>query len=156
MAHLELDKKYLKKINFKSLDLNVDNVLEDICKYPRGSYMKNFIKIKSPEDFPKNPEDIIIEYMIQEDLIERHQKVLFKVTKLGYDIHREGGWVKHLENIKNDNLEIKKREEREKENLRWSTKVSKFQVRTKWWPYIISFLSLCIAAFALYISLTSP
>jgi hypothetical protein len=56
-------------------------------------------------------------------------------------------------------MQLKKKEENRKEiaqlefsKLQWDTKVSKFQAKTRWWPLIISVISLIISIIVLFTS----
>ncbi len=70
------------------------------------------------------------------------------LTKHGNDVINQGGWLKYLENEKNDAEFNKEKSKIELENLTTSTNLNKFLLKTKWLPYIVSVISL---AFSIYV-----
>lgn len=73
------------------------------------------------------------------------ESAIIEVNGLTKSFLEKGGFKKQ-DDTENKEAQIKKeREQAEYENLIWSTKVSKFQAKTKLLPYIISLLSLAIS-----------
>jgi hypothetical protein len=70
------------------------------------------------------------------------------LTKHGNDVINQGGWLKYLENEKNDAEFNKEKSKIELENLTTSTNLNKFLLKTKWLPHIVSVISL---AFSIYV-----
>lgn len=93
---IHLDDKFKKELNFEIINENIDLNLNLISKYPRGSFLKQFIELKSSVDLPASPQKAIIEFMKIERLIDMPNDHMLNLTKLGYEIHRNGGWKKHL------------------------------------------------------------
>jgi len=72
-----------------------------------------------------------------------------------YDIktlqfYNKGGFNHILEEDKIINAREKEIAEIEFKKLKWDAKISSFQAKTKWWPLIISIISLGIALFAIF------
>ena len=85
-----------------------------------------------------------------------HAKLALTISDEGYEILREyGGWYEYVDSIKKQNVIRLDKEKKEIKSLKWSTRVSKWQVKSKWLPHILSLISLLIAGWALYVSLYS-
>lgn len=110
------------------------------------------------DQIPKNLLDILIREMVNNDLITTEGEVS-KLTIKGHDI-AESGWQNHLDFKKRKEVdkflkqkEIDKQNESrrkaELESLHWNTKLTRFQVKSRYWPHILSVLSfgLALAAF---------
>jgi hypothetical protein len=89
----------------------------------------------------------VVESMVREELVTRpaqtsHVKTL---SLKGKKIVQDGGWLKYLEKEKSTLL----KEEQQKE---WQGRLTRWQVQTKYLPYVISFFSLIISGLSLGIA----
>lgn len=107
---------------------------------------KGLIHFESPEfysgdqavlDAERNRQ---LKYLLSEGLISSSGKETYIITEFGYEVSKYGDWINYLKFQK----EIRDRKIK-KESI--DLKISEFQVRTKFLPYIISFLSIIIAIF---------
>lgn len=88
---------------------------------------------------------------------EIHAKLALMISNQGYEIIRVyGSWNKYIDTLEKQDLIRIDKEKKELESLIWSTKVSRFQAKTKLLPYFISAISLVLAAISLYVAMTVP
>ncbi len=138
-------------------DKQVDSLLKDIEKsdFKIASFNKNI----DTENFdPKKAVDTLnksfhLSYLIEElKLIKHLQKLgkedLYGLTKKGRKVIRLGGWLKYLERL--DDIE-KKRELKEDYELR----ITAFQAKNQYLPYILSFCGVFISIASLFITCNS-
>ena len=81
-----------------------------------------------------------LKYLLSEGLISSSGNETYIITEFGYEVSKHKDWINYLKFQK----EIRDRKIK-KESI--DLKISEFQVRTKFLPYIISFLSILIAIF---------
>ena len=81
-----------------------------------------------------------LKYLLSEGLISSSGNETYIITEFGYVVSKHGNWINYLKFQK----DIRDRKIK-KENI--DLKISEFQVRTKFLPYIISVLSILIAIF---------
>lgn len=72
------------------------------------------------------------------------------LTKHGNDVVNQGGWLKYLENEKNEAEFSKEKTKIELENLTTSTKLNKFLLKTKWLPHIVSVISIIFSIYVYF------
>jgi len=128
-----LPEKYIKELNFDSINKNIELNLNLISKYPRNSFLNSYIELTSEENLPANSKKAIIDLMKIEQLIDIPNEHMLNVTKLGYEVVRKGGWIKYLEieKIKSDRL-------LRKDIIDFS--LSKFKYYTFWPIFIFAFV----------------
>jgi hypothetical protein len=93
----------------------------------------------------------IINLMIEDyNLIHKSFSICLDITltKHGTDVINQGGWLKYLENEKKDAEFNKEKSKIELENLKTSTRLNKFLLKTKWLPHIVSII---LIAFSIYV-----
>lgn len=93
---INLPDKYKRELDFDVINENIDLNLSLISTYPISSFLKKDIIIKTSDKLPVDPKKSIIEFMKIEKLIDMPNEHMLNLTKLGYEIHRKGGWIKHL------------------------------------------------------------
>lgn len=130
---VKLDEKYIKELNFDSINKNIELNLNLISKYPRNSFLNTFIVLTSENELPANPKKTIIDLMKIEQLIDIPNEHMLNLTKFGYEIVRKGGWIKHLEQEK-----IKSNRLLRKDIIDFS--LSKFKYYTFWPVFIFAFV----------------
>jgi hypothetical protein len=99
--------------------------------------------------------ELILYPLINAELISpiENKFPAIKLLKKGHEIKLNGGWIKYYDQ-ELKNIEIQKRKQiDELEKLHWDKQVSRFQAKTKFWPLIISFISLIIAGFSIYMNI---
>lgn len=88
-----------------------------------------------------------IQFLLDEKLIERKGDLYF-LASFGFRVlHEHGTWSKYLENLALEKDLIEADKELERENKRWSIRQNKWLHKTRWWPLILSFISLGISIF---------
>ena len=92
-----LEEKYIRELSFNSINKNIEMNLNLISKYPRNSFLNSLIVIICEDELPVNPKKTIIDLMKIEQLIDNPNEHMLNLTKLGYEVVRKGGWIKHLE-----------------------------------------------------------
>ncbi|WP_326981040.1 hypothetical protein VUJ46_12160 [Chryseobacterium sp. MYb264] len=137
--------------------MNINNEIEKILLEINST--ENYTK-KYDDDFYDDEDDdeigddrahinlqnynITIDKLIQEQLIigNKFDRRLF-LTEKGQDIINKGGWINHLNSIKEN-----KEKDIEKNNYDFLTK--KWIYKTRFLPYIFSFLALVISIYAAF------
>ena len=120
-----LNDKYKKELNFDVINENIELNLNLISKYPRSSFLKQFIELKSEKKLPSNAQSAIIDFMKIENLVDMSNDHMLNLTKLGYEIQRKGGWIEHL---KREKIKVKRTDRKDF----FDFKVSKFRYHTFW------------------------
>ena len=87
----------------------------------------------------------IIDKMNREDLIIRSQSHVKEISDKGKEVFESGGWLKYLERQRI-------REEKEEERNHWNSQLTKWNVKTRWWPLGISVASLIVSVVAFTIT----
>lgn len=72
------------------------------------------------------------------------------LTAHGRQVISNGGWVKHHESQKKNKQKDDYKKTKEIELISWQIKLTKFQVKSKWLPYILSLISFIISIFAYF------
>lgn len=135
-----LSEKYIKEIDFDIINKNIDLNLKLIAKYPRNSFLANqFFEFEDEEKLPSNPKTAIKELMIIESLIDIKSEHFCNLTKFGYDVYRNAGWLKYLE--------------RERFKKIREDKKNTYDFRLSKWKHFTFFITLIIAVVALSISI---
>ncbi|MET2984937.1 hypothetical protein [Aureibaculum conchae] len=82
-------------------------------------------------------------FLKRKNIITKVKTGQYQLSETALDINNAGGWKKY--NIKQERLKL--RNERKEE---YDFQVSRFQAKSKYFPYIISALSFIIACFAYF------
>lgn len=126
---VHLEDKYKKKLDFNVINENIELNLNLISNYPRSAFLKQFIELKSEEKLPVNGKSAIIDLMKIEQLIDMPNDHMLNLTKLGYEVQRNGGWIKYLNRQKEKTERIDKK-------ARYDFQTSKWKAKT-FWPLLI-------------------
>lgn len=79
----------------------IDNILFELNKYyPNGLFYKNYLG--GTLKLEREKVDQIIKFLESEDLALLKNKLEIIISKKGLQICKDGGWLKHRENIKNE------------------------------------------------------
>lgn len=117
------------------MDKYIDEILEKASK--NITYVS-----KSKYDFELDEEHDLYEKALllleHEGFLEYKGKSQYKITKLGLNVNKQGGWKKYLKN-----QEIREQRKEQKENFDFF--ISKFKFWTWWVPLLISVISLYIS-----------
>ena len=124
-----LEDKYKKELDFDVINENIELNLNLISNYPRSAFLKQFIELKSEEKLPANGKSAIIDLMKIEQLIDMPNDHMLNLTKLGYEVQRNGGWIKHLNREKANTI-------RNDKKASYDFKTSKWKAKT-FWPLLI-------------------
>lgn len=128
-----LEDKYIKELNFDSINKNIELNLNLISKYPRNSFLYSYIELTSEENLPANAKKAIIDLMKIEQLIEAPNEHMINVTKLGYEVVRKGGWIKYIEIERIKSVQLLKKDI-------FDFKLSKFKYHTFWTVFVFAFV----------------
>lgn len=87
--------------------------------------------------------------MCQEGLItaDKDDRML---TAFGLKVCEAGGWLKYIDEERKQWRIKVQRQHKEDEKLNYDLRISRYLFKTRWWPMIISLLSLLIAVFTLF------
>ncbi len=124
-----LEDKYKKELDFDVINENIELNLNLISNYPRSAFLKQYIELKSEEKLPANGKSAIIDLMKIEQLIDMPNDHMLNLTKLGYEVQRNGGWIKHLNREKAKTI-------RNDKKANYDFKTSKWKAKT-FWPLLI-------------------
>lgn len=124
-----LEDKYKKELDFDIINENIELNLNLISTYPRSSFLKQFIELKSEENLPVNAKDTLVDFMKIEKLIDMPNDHMLNLTKFGYEIQRKGGWNKHINREKAKVIKDDKKAEYDFNTSKWKSKT--------FWPLII-------------------
>ncbi len=124
-----LEDKYKKELDFDVINENIELNLNLISSYPRSAFLKQFIELKSEEKLPANGKSAIIDLMKIEQLIDMPNDHMLNLTKFGYEVQRNGGWIKHLNREKTKTIRNDKKAD-------YDFKTSKWKAKT-FWPLLI-------------------
>lgn len=117
----------------------IEFVISEFKKSEDGRLLKT--------DFAKLIADRSKRNLIGDFIVE--ELFLVRVENYEYLILTIDGWeFTSFKDIASKGLALKEREEAELENLKTSTKVNKFLLKTKWLPHIVSVISV---AFSIYV-----
>ena len=108
------------------------------------------------ETFRKNEQEIEyrkeINYLLDELKLIRKpfsNSSILELTQFGNKVMDKGGWISYCQNEEKKESENEKRkielEKAELENLQSITILNKWLLKSKWWPHIISGISIFIA-----------
>ena len=116
------DKSQLNDLDYDWLDSHTDYFLNLISTYPRNTFLDSqWINIEEDKVFDRNSQKLVLEYMIVNSLIEMETKHICNLTKTGYEIHRKGGWLKHLNREKAKTLKNDKKDAYDYINAKWKS-----------------------------------
>jgi hypothetical protein len=129
----------------------IDKNLTIICEYKSKNFLiTKFIDSSGEEIGLFSSAKLFAEKMENLGLISMNVDFA-SVLDSGYEIYKNGGWIKHIENrkieIENEAGKAFKRDSIEIANLEYSIEVNKWLLKTKWWPHFISIISLIASVF---------
>ncbi|GIV30344.1 MAG: hypothetical protein KatS3mg028_1410 [Bacteroidia bacterium] len=78
------------------------------------------------------------------------------ITDFGRQVQDTGGWLAHVDRLAKDRQAQDDIERIQTDKLRNDAIMSKWYVKMRWWPLIISALSLIASIVAIALSLKSP
>lgn len=87
--------------------------------------------------------------MMDNGLIEEHKEVR-TLSDFGQKICESGGWKAYLSRKEQQNRIEEDRIRKQDQKLTYDLRISKYLYKTRWWPLIISAISLAVAMWALF------
>jgi len=116
----------------------IDETLKELGgKYKQGVKLRTYIPVKFHSD--NIDKRLIIDIMEAKGLIvSSSEPDKHVITQFGRDVNNEGGWVKYIENER-ENKRIRE------QKFRDDALVSAWLVRSKWWPLRISIASFLVS-----------
>jgi hypothetical protein len=108
---------------------------------PLRDVLYEILEVSKAEDDGKSflvANDRLREILENKDLIEKTNLNRKELTHFAKTIFENGGWIKYI----NEKQRISRRQESKEE---FDFQISRFLAKTKWWPLIISLISLIIS-----------
>ncbi len=139
-----------------NLNEKIDLILKQFAALGDSEVFDN---IYNALDFePKSDGDLrlVKNKMFEEDLIDTrdsHEMVCF-ITPSGQEIQNDGGWLRYIELIDEENSRISEIAQIEEDKLRWDAKLSKLKAKTFWPVFIFGVLGGLSGAISLYFNLS--
>ena len=133
----------------------VQKTIDFSIKSKRGIHISDLAKIMDTNS--KNDIAAMCDFLVFENLFtESEYMSTYRLSPFARKIlSKHNSWPQYLEYLEAKSNTLNEKERIELELLKWSTKVSKFQVKTKWLPYIFSALGLIVSIIALITSMNN-
>jgi len=151
---------------YDKIDELVDYNLPMFLEYSTNELHRSLFKLPNGDKMESRFQARLGIYMKEKGLVDcDYNEMTFSLTQFGYDVSKEG-WLSYLEleekRVK-AHLELQEAERKfqrvktriELDNLEWNTRLTKWQVKSKYLPYVFSFLGLVISVFALWLSISA-
>ena len=131
----------------RNLDTIIDSLLTEISDNP------NYLLPQATNIESTNKNSLILEALQelrQADLIKiAANGIGVRLSAKGFEMHNSGGWLIHKENEA-------KRLQRNAEKEIYDHSISRFQSKTKYYPFIVSTLALLVSIAALIYTMNKP
>ena len=144
------------------LTKEIVDILDNILKIAleSGAATPNNLTPLNNDIFSKTMEGIVDEYTYYVSLMKEYDIAEVNIYPgIGFQVkpyavktlqfYKNGGFNHIYEQKKIKRERVKEITEIEYNKLKWDAGISKFQAKTKWWPLIISVISLAIAIIAI-------
>jgi hypothetical protein len=136
----------------------LDSILEIIAK--KGRVFSNDLPSLKNDYLSKFDEIKSVEYSQYLDILKNYGVAKVDITLDGrFTVHQieiktnnfydQGGFKSIYQKHRLAELRKKELDELEYKKLKWDSQISRFQAKTKWWPLILSVVSLILALIAL-------